>query len=575
MTKDEKAEIGGPYARYVLAVLVLVYVFNFVDRQILSILAERIKADLSVSDAQLGYLYGTAFAVFYALFGLPLGRLADVWDRRRLIAIGLGFWSLMTALSGLARSFGQLALARVGVGIGEASASPAAYSLLSDSFPRARRATVLAIYANGIYLGSGLGLLLGGLVVDRWDAAFAAGAAPFGLRGWQAAFFVVGLPGLLLAFWVASLREPIRGQSDGIASPNEPRPFRAFFVELCAVVPPFTVWNLRRLGARGSAIAANLAAAVALVGCAVLLTRIFDNPAQWASIALGLYAAVSWGQSLALRDPPSAALIFRTPSMVYSTLGFAFLSFNGYALGFWIAPFFARVHKLPLDRLGFIVGGAAALGGWFGVTAGGVLADRWRRISPRGRLYVGMLNAVLPIPLALAMLWIHDTKLALALSLPLYAATALWLGPGTSTVQDLVLPRMRALASAAFLLVVTLIGLAMGPYTVGRLSVATGDLRIAMSLGLLGNIVALGFFFLAGRTLGHDEATQLERARAAGRVETRSERPIRRDSFATCPDAQPAGAFGGLFHTLSLEGPKLVRMAGACRAGQPSAEEPR
>src|SRR6185295_18017223 len=206
---------------------------------------------------------------------------------------------------------------------------------------------------------------------------------------------------------------------------------------------------------------------------------------------------------------------------------------------------------------------------------GRLVRGHGRRSPPRGRLYVGMLNAVLPVPLALAMLWIHDTKLALALSLPLYAATALWLGPGTSTVQDLVLPRMRALASAAFLLVITLIGLAMGPYTIGRLSVATGDLRVALSLGLLGNVVALGFFFLAGRTLGHDEATQLERARAAGRVETRSERPIRRDSFATCPDAQPAGAFGGLFHTLSLEGPKLVRMAGACRAGQPSAEEPR
>jgi hypothetical protein len=112
--------------------VVVVYVFNFLDRQILSILAERIKADLGVSDAQMGFLYGTAFAVFYAIFGIPLGRLADVWDRRRLIAWGLAAWSAMTALSGLARSFAQLALARFAVGVGEASASPAAYSLLSD-----------------------------------------------------------------------------------------------------------------------------------------------------------------------------------------------------------------------------------------------------------------------------------------------------------------------------------------------------------------------------------------------------------------------------------------------------------
>src|SRR6185295_4830952 len=121
------------YPRYVLGVLVVVYVFNFLDRQILSILAERIKADLGATDAQMGFLYGTAFAVF----GIPLGRLADVWDRRRLIAWGLAAWSAMTALSGLARSFAQLALARFGVGIGEASASPAAYSLLSDYFPKA------------------------------------------------------------------------------------------------------------------------------------------------------------------------------------------------------------------------------------------------------------------------------------------------------------------------------------------------------------------------------------------------------------------------------------------------------
>jgi MFS family permease len=138
-------EPGGLYSRYVLAVLVVVYVFNFIDRQILSILAEHIKADLGVTDAQMGFLYGTAFAVFYAVFGIPLGRLADVWDRRRLIAWGLAAWSAMTALSGLARNFPQLALARFGVGVGEASASPAAYSLLSDYFPRARRATALAI----------------------------------------------------------------------------------------------------------------------------------------------------------------------------------------------------------------------------------------------------------------------------------------------------------------------------------------------------------------------------------------------------------------------------------------------
>src|SRR5262249_20189763 len=169
-----------------------------------------------VADAGLGSLSGTAFAVFFAVFGIPLGRLADVWDRRKLIALGLAVWSLMTALSGFARSFPELALARIGVGIGEASAAPAAYSLLSDYFPPARRATALAVYSTGIYLGAGLGLVVGGLIVDRWDAAFST-AAPFGLRGWQVAFFVVGLPGLLLALLVRTLREPARGGGEGPA----------------------------------------------------------------------------------------------------------------------------------------------------------------------------------------------------------------------------------------------------------------------------------------------------------------------------------------------------------------------
>ncbi|MFN7962367.1 MAG: MFS transporter [Thermoanaerobaculia bacterium] len=503
-------------ARSTLLVLVAVYLLNFLDRQIPAILAERIKADLGASDAQLGFLYGTAFAVFYAIFGLPLGRLADVWDRRRLIAWGLGFWSLMTAVSGLARSFGQLALARVGVGVGEASATPAAYSLLSDTFPRERRATALALYSSGIYLGSGLGLLLGGWVVDRWDAAYAAGGAPFGLAGWQAAFFLVGVPGLALAARVAALPEPQRGAGEGLPSPPEARPFRAFWAELAAVLPPFALVELVRRRPGPRAIAAHLLVAALCVASASGLSRLLGNPVQWVSLAVGVYSAFCWAQAVARRDPPSAELIFRTPSLRFASLGFALLSFNGYGLSFWLAPFFSRVHGLPLASVGLWVGGAAALGGLLGVSLGGYLADRWRRRSPRGRLFVGMANAVLPVPLALGVLWSPDARLALALTLPLYASLALWLGAGASTVQDLVLPRMRALASAAFLLVVTLIGLALGPYSLGRLSVATGSLPLALSLGLVANGLALGCFLLAGRTLAEDEASRLERAEAAG-----------------------------------------------------------
>ena len=150
---SKKTKTGGWYSHYVLFVLVLVYVFNFIDRNILSILSQDIQADLGVSDALMGFLYGTVFAVFYAVFGIPLARFADVWVRRSLISMGLTFWSFMTALSGFANSFPVLATFRIGVGIGEASASPAAYSMLSDYYSPRLRATVIAIYSSGVYIG--------------------------------------------------------------------------------------------------------------------------------------------------------------------------------------------------------------------------------------------------------------------------------------------------------------------------------------------------------------------------------------------------------------------------------------
>jgi MFS family permease len=505
------------YPPYVLGVLVVVYIFNFLDRQILSILAERIKADLGATDAQMGYLYGTVFAVFYALFGIPLGRLADVWDRRRLIAWGLAAWSAMTALSGLARSFGQLALARVGVGVGEASASPAAYSLLSDYYPAARRASALAIYSSGIYLGSGLGLGLGGLIVDRWDLAWAGAVPPFGLRGWQVAFMVVGLPGLLLALWVRTLREPRRGQLDGgPPAVDHPHPWREFGSELMGVLPPLTVLNLWLRGGRPGVIAMNLVAAALAFALGLGMTRWLGNPQQWIALGIGLYAAFSWAQGLLLRDRASFALIFRTRSLHAANLTFALLSFTGYSYGFWIAPYLMRTHGATTAQTGLVLGGLYALSGWLGTTFGGLLADRLLRKSPAGRLKVAMIAATLPVPFAVALLYAPSLTVAYVLCFPLFLTTSLWLGPGASTVQDLVLPRMRAQASAMYLLVVTFIGLALGPYTVGRLSVALGGLRPALLWALTANVLALACALYAARHIGRDQESRWSRAHAAG-----------------------------------------------------------
>ena len=513
---------GAPssgYARYTLGVLILVYIFNFLDRQIVSILAERIRLHIGASDAQMGFLYGTAFAVFYALFGIPLGRLADMWDRRRLIALGVSFWSVMTAASGFARTFPQLAAARIGVGVGEASATPAAFSMLTDLFPPARRATALALYSSGIYIGAGLGLGIGGLIVDRWDVAWAGTVAPFGLVGWQVAFLAVGLPGLALALWVGTLREPVRGSMDGIVVAPVKHPWRAFWLEVASVVPPFTFFQLAASGCGPRVIAANLAVAVGLVALAAALTAWLGTPEQWIALAIGVYAAVSWGQTLRRRDPPAFALIFRTRSLALAVVGFSFLSFTGYAGGFWLPSVFMRVHGASPSEVGLVYGGMAAAGGWLGVTLGGLLADHWRTLSPNGRLRVGLVNAVAPLPLALCLYTTESRTLAYTLAFPLAVSTSLWLGPAASTVQDLVLPRMRGAASGAYLLVVTFIGLALGPYTVGRLSVALGDLRSALLIGLSANLVAGVFLLLAMRDLGSDEVSRLDRARAAGEAD--------------------------------------------------------
>ena len=357
-TAPAPAPVSRGYANYVLFILTLVYVFNFIDRQILSILAEDIKRDLGLADAQIGFLYGTAFAVFYAIFGIPLGRLADIWVRKSLISVGLSFWSLMTALSGTARGFGMLAGFRIGVGVGESSASPAAFSMLGDYFPPRLRATAVAIYSSGVYIGAGVGLFLGGLIVGNWNEAYPDGVgAPFGLSGWQAAFFAVGLPGILMALWVRTLREPVRGQSEGLAvPPTHPHPFRALFRELASVLPPLTLWSLAQSGAGARGIGLNLALGAACTAGAWVLISILGSAPQWIALGIGLYAFFSWLQGVALRDRATFSMIYKSKAIVYGEIGFAWLAFVGYGFNFWTPPFFQRVHGVSVQEAGIVLG---------------------------------------------------------------------------------------------------------------------------------------------------------------------------------------------------------------------------
>jgi len=190
------------YRWYALGLMVVVYVFNFIDRSILGILVQPIQNDLGVSDTLMGFLGGAVFAVFYTFLGIPIARLADTGIRRNVLAVCLALWSGATALCGLAQNFVQLALARIGVAVGEAGGSPPIHSMISDMFPPTQRGTALAIYALGIPIGTMLGNLGGGWISEAFD--------------WRTAFVVVGLPGVFLALIVRfTLREPPRGASEG------------------------------------------------------------------------------------------------------------------------------------------------------------------------------------------------------------------------------------------------------------------------------------------------------------------------------------------------------------------------
>lgn len=517
-----KTKVGGWYANYVLFVLVLVYIFNFIDRNILSILSEEIQRDLGVTDAQMGFLYGTVFAVFYAVFGIPLARFADVWVRRSLISIGLAFWSLMTALSGTARSFPILALYRIGVGVGEASASPAAYSMLSDYYSPKVRATVMSIYSSGVYIGGGIGLFLGGWILESWSGAYPTlEQAPFGLRGWQVALMAVGVPGLLMALWVRTLREPLRGASEGIYSAPHSSPFALLGSELMSMLP---IANLPALYRAGGSLVFNAAAAAVVALICYGMIIVTGSVAQWVTLGIGLYVSVTWAQSLAVRDPVTFAMIFKSRSMIYTMLAFPMIAFVTYGVGFWGAPLLLRLHDTNPADVGMYLGLGAAAGGLIGVTMGGMLGDRLKRWHPSGRLAVGYFTIFGTAPLLLWMIYTDNIELAFALNFAHHLFSAAWVGIPPSTAADLVLPRMRAVAGAFFLLMNTFIGLALGPYAMGQLSDAyansgmepAASLQAAIATAMLAFIPALICLTLAWRHLPADEAGRIGRARALG-----------------------------------------------------------
>lgn len=231
--KTDLPRYSEGYVRYAVGMLTVVYVFNFADRQILSILMQPIKQEMQLSDTQLGFLSGLAFAAFYAVLGLPIARLADKYSRVNILTVCLALWSLMTAVSGLAANFTQLLAARIGMGVGEAGGGPTSHSLIADYVPVERRATALGVYALGVPIGLLMGYLLGGWLEQ--------------LYGWRSAFLALGVPGLLLAVLLRlTLDEAPRGHSQGgIKVAAETPPIRAVVLYMWRIP---TFWHMALAG---------------------------------------------------------------------------------------------------------------------------------------------------------------------------------------------------------------------------------------------------------------------------------------------------------------------------------------
>lgn len=423
----DAAKLSTATRRYALVVLAIVYMFNFIDRQILAILLPAIRDEFGVSDVWLGFLSGTAFAMFYIVLGIPVARYADRHNRRNLIALALAVWSGMTALCGAAANFVQLALARIGVGVGEAGCSPPAHSMIADLYPPERRSTAMGLYTVGISTGIMLAYLLGGWVAQN--------------IGWREAFFIVGLPGLLLALIVRlTVVEPPRGHSEGREAVSEqPHFFRTLGF----------LWSRR--------------------------------------------------------------------SFAHMTVAAGLSSYVGYSVINFLPSFLVRSFGMPVGQVGLYLGLIIGIIGGAGFFLGGYIADHLGRSDHRKALtFVGV--AVLFSALPYAAMFLSDSwQTALLLFLIPSATANVYLAPVLAQAQGLVSLRMRAMASAIALLIVNVIGLALGPLLTGLLSdflePRFGEESMRYSLLLVTSIVlpwASWHYYRAGSTIDADLARAAE-----------------------------------------------------------------
>ena len=519
---------------YALTLVSAAQALSLLDRQILSILAPSIAEDLGIGDAEIGLLYGTLFALFYALFSLPLGRLVDGWVRTKLLAICLAMWSFSAGMAAFAGGFLLLALSRLGVGVGEAATQPAANSIIFDEFPREKRGTAMAALGIAVALGLGLSMTLGGVVAEWWDLRYADGGAPMGFSGWQFAFIVAALPGFPLAWLIWRMKEPKRGQMDGIEAPEDPHPFKASAAVLGAVTPGanwFMLWH-RSAGSKQWTIN--------LIGLAVILTvcylmtgatqdfsprppiealglSIDPHVLQWFVVGFGAFVVLNLFQSLKLTDKPTYAVVLSPSLVLLMVVGGLQTAINYGVMGF-TPSFLVREFGLSMAETGVQFGLLAAALGMVGPIVAGPLSDfLTKRMGGRGRVLLTIFSLGLS-PFFGMWTYSADDVGSFYLRFTIFSLIlTLWLPPLYSLMYDLVLPRMRGITSSTYIIVSTLLGLGMGPYLVGIISDQNGgDLGEAIGTLLwMALPITLILLFILTR-INRDESTMLERARAAG-----------------------------------------------------------
>ena len=493
---DATAKTERPgYRFYVLAVLILVYMLNFLDRQIIGILGPYLIEEFQLEDSEFGLLGGIAFASVYSTLAIPLALLADRMSRVWIMTAALAVWSGFTALCGTATSFTQLFLYRMGVGVGEAGGVAPAYSLIADYFPPNQRARALAGFAFGIPLGTAAGTLVGGLLAAEY--------------GWRTAFIVVGLLGVILApILRLTIRDPQRGATD-VARP----------APAADAAPVAGSDRLGRLAARfmfGLAVGLGALAAVD----------------QFAAVEVGDERVLGFAALLALvigisvhMARVAASVVFRKRSFWLLALGAASSSVCGYGVAGWLPTFFIRSFGLDRTEVSWYYAGIALIGGVAGIWLGGLIADR---TAKRGKgayplvpaiaflisapLFIAAMNAPWLIGLVLPGGGTQTQQLVLAFLIFLIPTglNLAWLGPITASIQHLVAAPMRSTASALFLLINNLLGIAVGVYYLGAVSdllkpqFGEESLRWAIYTGMGFYLLAALLLIGASRTLKRD-----------------------------------------------------------------------